>query len=253
MSSVQSRSMREVSTDEIGPYRSLHTMAVLSFVLGLLSLLSFAPFWLFVWIFPAAAILTGVLSLRRIVEAPEVWSGTKLAQAGIGLGLACVVGAGSLNFYTKAQIKSYGRAAADRFMEKLKAGELEAAFWLTIPRDARANMAKLAIDALPDELLEHYASFRMELSEPAKRLANGEATCEFDSVEEAFVDRGSEYAAVVYKYHSQAEDTHILVIASSQPSMETNEKAWFIRERKWGYDPHSYEAPQAPAGHGHSH
>src|SRR5262245_38228027 len=79
-------------SDELGSYRSLSTLAVLSFVLGLLSLISFAPSQFFVFTFPPAAIVFGLLAVRQVSNAPEVFTGMRLAKLGIGLGLLCGIG-----------------------------------------------------------------------------------------------------------------------------------------------------------------
>jgi hypothetical protein len=84
MSGTNSASMRVASDDDLGLYRSLSTLAVLSLILGLLSVLSFAPTNLFIWIMPPAAIVSGLIALRQIRSAPEVWTGVRLAQLGIG-------------------------------------------------------------------------------------------------------------------------------------------------------------------------
>src|SRR5262245_2051947 len=106
--------------EEIGAYRSMSTLAVLSFVLGLLSFLSFAPSWLFVFLFPPGAIVIGLLALRQITVAPEVWTGLRLAKLGIVLGAICAVVALAAKYADGKRIGQHGKIVADRFVKKLQ-------------------------------------------------------------------------------------------------------------------------------------
>ena len=252
MSGANSSSTRVASDDDLGLDRTLSTFAVLSLILGVLSILAFAPTNLFLWVIPPAAIVTGLIALRQISSAPEVWTGSRLAQLGIGLAVVCVGGAIGGKYYTAARIARYGRATADRFMDKLKGGDVEAAFWLTMPREQRQRIESKSVEELPAEVLERYGSFRGEVNPHAATLASSDVTVEFEGVEDANSDQGTEYASVVYRIHSPKGDSRILIVASSMYSPETHEQTWFIREHKFGYTAGSYEPPVA-SGHGHSH
>lgn len=250
MSGANSASMRVASDDDLGMYRSLSTFAVISLILGLLSILSFAPTNLFLWIIPPAAIVTGLVALRQIASAPEVWTGIRLARLGIGLAVVC--GGGSLGekYYSNARIARQGRAVAERFIDKLKGGDIEAAFWLTMPREQRDQIQKLKSDKVPTELMERYGGFREGVHEYADAMASGEVHLEFDRVEKTSRDRGTEYASVVFRVHSPKGDSHALILASSFHGPRG--PSWFIRDHRFDYTPGSFEAPVV-SGHGHSH
>lgn len=252
MSGANSHSMKVASDDDLGAYRSLSTFAVLSLILGFLSLLSFAPTNIFLWVIPPAAIVTGLIALRQITSAPEVWTGIRLAQLGIGLAVVCAGGGVGDKYYHSVRMARHGKATADRFMDKLKRGDIEAAFWLMMPRESRRDLENKSSDDIPTTIMERYGSFRIEVESFADALASGQATAEFESVEETAQDHGTEYASVVYKIHSPMGDNRVLIVATSMPSPETNEPTWFIREQKIGYVPRSYVPPVA-SGHGHSH
>ena len=252
MSGANSPSMRVASDDDLGLYRSINTLAVLSLILGLLSILAFAPTDLFLWIVPPAAIVTGLIALRQITSAPEVWTGNRLAQLGIGLAVVCAGGAVGGKYYTSARIARYGRAVADRFMDKLKRGEIEAAFWLTIPREQRKTIEGKTVEQLPSQVLERYGGFYTEIETRAATFARSDVTIEFEGVENTASDRGTEFASVVYRIHSPQGDSRVLIVAVSMLSSETNEPTWMIRQPKFDYTPGSYEPPIA-SGHGHSH
>ena len=244
--------MSKAADDELGPYRSLSAFAVLSLILGLLSFLSFAPTVFFILTIPPAAVLFGVIAWYQIAKAPEVWTGRRLAHIGIGLAVICTIGGVSDKYFDSARMARQGKAAADRFLDKLKTGDLESAFWLTMPREARKEFEKKFTDDIPGQLLEKYGSFRMEVSEYAREMASGTATVEFERVESTSVNHNTEFAAMLYKYHSPKGDSNVLVVANSIPSPETHEPTWFIREHRFGYTPSTYSAPVS-SGHSHSH
>lgn len=75
-------------------YRALSVGAVVSFVLGLLSILAFADFWL--GLIPLLAIVVGALAWRRIAQAPEAYTGRRLAEIGVALG--CLFWAGGASW-----------------------------------------------------------------------------------------------------------------------------------------------------------
>ena len=77
--------------DEWGQYRSLSTLAVVAFILGLCSLLVFAsPLMLVV---PLAAIAAALLALRGIAAAEGGLSGAGLARCGLALAILFSVAA----------------------------------------------------------------------------------------------------------------------------------------------------------------
>ena len=141
-------------------------------------------------------------------------------------------------------------ATADRLIEdKLKGGDIEAAFWLTIPREQRDQIQKLKSDKVPTELMERYGGFREGVHEYADAMASGEVHLEFDRVETTSRDRGTEYASVVFRVHSPKGDSHALILASSFHGPRG--PSWSIRDHRFDYTPGSYEAPVV-SGHGHS-
>jgi hypothetical protein len=82
------------------PYRALSASAVVSCVLGLLSILAFADFWL--GLIPFLAIATGVFALRKIKSAPEEFTGLNLAKVGLALGIVFWLGGTSWLSYVYA-------------------------------------------------------------------------------------------------------------------------------------------------------
>ncbi len=86
-----SEAAREVDLHE--PYRALSAAAVVSCVLGLLSVLAFADFWL--GLVPLLAIVVGVIAWRQIAQSPDELTGRRLAQVGVALGIVFWAGGAS--------------------------------------------------------------------------------------------------------------------------------------------------------------
>lgn len=90
----------ECEDDFAGAYRALSASAVVSGVLGLLSVLAFADWWL--GAVPLMAIATGLAAYRRIKAAPDEFTGLYLAKAGMALGFVCWLGGAAWLSYVYA-------------------------------------------------------------------------------------------------------------------------------------------------------
>lgn len=91
MSSVEPESFQASShdADEWGQYRSLSSLAVVAFLLGVGSLLMFVSPLLMV--VPLAAVATALLALKGIAASDGGLSGAKLAHWGLALAILCSV------------------------------------------------------------------------------------------------------------------------------------------------------------------
>jgi hypothetical protein len=136
-------------------------------------------------------------------------------------------------------------------VEKLKAGDLESAFWLTVPKFVRQNMADFPADKLPREVLQRYAGFRKDKRELAEGLERREYSIEFEEYEATAEEQMGELALLVYRVHSPTADTHLLLIAARVRNPETRESSWFIREARTDYTPNTFQSVEAPHGHHH--
>jgi hypothetical protein len=253
MAQAESTAARIATGEEIGSYRSLSALAVLSFVLGLLSIISFAPSWFFVLVFPPAAIVLGILAFRQISAAPEVYTGARLARFGIVLAAICAVGSIAAKVQNSRRIVSQGRIVADRFVNKLRAGDTEGAFWLKVPREGRASFLMRSGVEVPNEVKGQYVSFYNDAVHFTQDLASGQAELEFDRSEPPIIERGIEYAPFIYHLHSPKGDTHVLVLVASHYISESQQRSWYIKEFRPGYEPQSFEGSKGSSGHGHSH
>ena len=240
------------SVDDRTAYRAISRTSVLSLVLGILSVLSFAPSLIF-FLAPLGAVIAGVHALWQIAAAPQEWAGKRFAQVGIVLAVVCTVGTLSLRIGTTLHMKHYGRAAADRFVEKLKAGDLESAFWLTIPQQFRASMVNTPMEQLPQEMIERFGQFSANAGELAQSLAAGTSTVEFETFEGTGQYHSDDYALVVYRIHTHAGESHLLVTAASAHRPDMPGVSWYIRDNQPNYVPHSFQIQPPSHEHGHMH
>ena len=240
------------ATHEAHAYKALSTLAVLCLILGLASLLGFGHRSL-MWTLPPATILMGVLALRQIASARQEWTGTKLAMTGMGLAVLCFLGAFGVDFYWTNWARQNGRATAERFVAKLKSGDIESAFWLTLTQWQRHEAQKLKPDSVPSELSQRYQTFREQAKKLAADLSSGVSTIRFDSVEMTGRESLHDVAAVLYQVHSAAGDSHVMVLTSTAPTPDGGDATWYVREQSFEYTPSSYRVklPTGHGGHGH--
>jgi hypothetical protein len=235
------------------PYRAITYSSVLSLALGIASILAFAH--LICEVFAVASVLFGVLAIRRVNAAPQEWAGKSLACAGIVLSLLFGGGAAAVNIATTIERHQMGRATADRFVDKLSKGEMEAAFWLTLPQAFRKSLSHTNdIEDLPPEmanLKERYMEFRQENEALTDMITTGRTTIEFEMVEGTGEFRGQDFAVLVYLVHSRDGDTRLMLNVGSARDPEKSGKSWFVRETHLGYVPHSFQS--GATGHDHAH
>ncbi len=139
MSSVEPESFQATShdADEWGQYRSLSSLAVVAFVLGVGSLLMFVSPLLMV--VPLAAVATALLALKGIAASDGGLSGAKLARWGLALAILC-------------SVASYARVKFSDVLMQRQADRV-ARQWLTLAAEGNAEsmlelMSKSAIEKL---------------------------------------------------------------------------------------------------------
>jgi hypothetical protein len=246
--------------NEIAAYRAISPAAILSLICGLLALLSFTS-WFFL-AFTAAAIVLGVAAERRIARDPEIWTGRKLAQAGIALGLVFGLAA-----VTTTLMQDYLRAkAAERFAsqyaEVLKKGTLEDAAWYIASPPAREGKTPAAVykertgqgmPGMPDEQLAAIRAIK-------DRLDGGpDEEITFEQLEAHGVDGMNPYASALFELRGPgskqfpAKQQFALFVVKGVTTKGKTE--WWIENSKFPYERSTYVpvTQSAEAGHGHAH
>lgn len=129
-----------------GVYRPISAMAVLSLVLGTLSLLAFvAPVF---WFLPVITLLIAAITSRGLEQARREYAGQLLAQFGIVLSLISLVGAPTRYYTQKVIITNEAQQVADVFLDLILADRVKEAFVHTVFPSERAGM-----EQQPDNLI----------------------------------------------------------------------------------------------------
>lgn len=246
--------------NEIASYRAVNPQAVVSLILGILSLLSFTnPYFL---VIAVAAVLLGVYANRRIRRDPEIWTGRGMAQAGIALGITF-----GLASVTQTQVQSFLRTqSATRFAKYytglLKAGKKEEAVWYTVNPTYREGKSASEVygevaGRSDPRMVESQATTIRKIQD---RLTSGPGEdIHFVKLEGHGVDGLSTYAFALLELHGpgtkqypEKEEFALLVLKAVNKGGKAE---WWLESTQYPYVPSSY-LPAAKAvddGHGHAH
>lgn len=250
-----------VIENEIPAYRAISSLAVLSLVLGILSVFCFAD--LTFLIAAVAAIVTGFLADRRIQRLPDMLTGRGLAQGGLALGL--VFGLAAL---TTDQVQTYLRKRdASRFASLyagvLKKGSIDECLWYRVPPQVRKNVSpteavqQLQKSARDPSMMENYTGPIRGIKD---RLASSpQETLAFDGIEQEGLEGLDPFALALLrlagpgsKRFPAKEEFALLVLKGKK---EGNKIDWWIEELQFPYKPKTHVLQEKPVddGHGHGH
>jgi hypothetical protein len=121
--------------NELPAYRALHPLAIVSLIFGLSAVLTYLS-WYFA-ILGAIAIVLGVLAQRKIHRLSDVYTGEKMANAGIGLGLLFSLSALTIGFMQGWLIERDAGKFAKEYARVLQEGTIADAFALESAPRAR--------------------------------------------------------------------------------------------------------------------
>lgn len=231
--------------NEIAAYRAITPASILSLICGLLAVLSFTS-WFFL-AFTIAAILLGLRAERRIRRDPEIWTGRKMAQAGMAIGLVF-----GLSAITSTLVQDFLRSRgagqfASLYAKVLKDGRIEDAMFYTAspagregkkPDEIYKEMTAQAPPGMPNEQLASLRNIQDRL-----KSGSGEAI-EFNGVEAHGLEGMNPYASVVYRLHGPGNEKYpekeqyaLLFIKGGTFKGRTQ---WWIENAKFPYEPASY-------------
>lgn len=116
-----------VIENELPAYRAIAPMAIASLILGLAAIFAFVNIYFAA--FGALAIAAGVMARRQIRRMPDVWTGSKMADVGTGLGLLFGLSAVTISVVQLAIINHQARKFALDYVATLRSGSLEDAIY----------------------------------------------------------------------------------------------------------------------------
>jgi hypothetical protein len=248
-----------VIENELPSYRAISGGAVASLLLGLASILSFADRWFVVA--GVAAIVVGILAVRKITRYSDVLTGQGIAQAGIALGLIF-----SLSSVTVAAVQGWTvKKSAERFARNyakvLQTGTMADIVWHRFepsmrkgkqPQEMLDEMVKNATDpTMMEAYLGGLRNIQNRISRPEQRIR-------FVEIEAAGYDRLTPFAFALFQIDGPDEQgkpkTEYVMIElkcnPDQPGLN-----WYITEVVYPYTRKSHELKVEPVddGHGHGH
>jgi hypothetical protein len=246
--------------NEIASYRAINPHAVISLILGILSLLTFTN--LSFLLLAATAVVFGVYANRRIRRDPEIWTGRGMAQAGIALGITFGLAA-----VTQTQVQSFLRSqSATRFAKYyaglLKEGKKEEAVWYTVNPTYREGKSASEVYAEvagrnDPRMTESQAAIIKKIQD---RLASGpKEDIHFVKLEDHGVEGLATYALALLELHGpgskeypEKEEFALLVLKSQNKGGKVE---WWLDSTQYPYVPSSYAPAAKPVddGHGHAH
>jgi hypothetical protein len=199
MNSQQQRSALPASdAAPIQQYRSLSGLAVLSFLLGLLSVVALAHPG--AWLFPAAATVCGALAMRRITQCSDALMGRPLAVSGLLLGLFFLSWAPTTYFADRWLISRQARHFSEQWLSAVFDGQLGRAYQATLTVRRRQPLGTDLdeyYEANPSERAERDAYFQELLPRQLADL-KGVGQYRFDRSLEISFDR--DYTLAVLRY-----------------------------------------------------
>jgi hypothetical protein len=245
--------------NEIPTYRAIHPPAVISLVLGILSILSFAhPAFVLAGL---AAILTGVVATRTIRRLADVLTGSGLAQAGIALGLIF-----SLSSVTVILVQSFLltrdiQQFAARYCQTLTSGNKDETYFLCLPPALRAGKApKEAIDMITAGMPHGNEEFTMRYDAYKKvldRMTTPGQAARVDALEGKGVDGVTPFGTVRLRLTGPAQqgkwETEEFALILIRGAAEHGRTEWYVEELRYPYQPSSYAPQPKPIDDGHDH
>ncbi len=131
--------------NEIPTYRAISPMAIFSFMMGLLSLVTFASSYFL--IAGVVAILAGVIAQRRIRRMPDALTGRGLAQAGIAMALVFCLSAVTFTYVKALKVQTDAARFAQTYVNVLSQKNLPDAYWYKLlPSQRMGKSPKKALD-----------------------------------------------------------------------------------------------------------
>ena len=249
--------------NQIIAYRALSPLAVTSMLLGLVSVLSFAGD--FFYLFSVAAVLTGIAANRKIRRFPDMLTGAPLAKAGIVMGLT--FGLASFTFATvQGQLqKRSADSFARLYVKILQEGDLGEALWYQVPAQSRKLES-------PKQLIEKMratekdeSNFQLQYAQLMSlktQLASPGAEIHYHEIESHVINNLDVLVSALADVHvpeskdQVAKEQHALVVMKGSP--EGGTYSWIVEGVRYPYTPKSFVPAPTKAhddsdGHGHSH
>jgi hypothetical protein len=237
------------SDDPALTYKPISAMAVVSIVLGVLSLGAF--FSMVLWVVPPIAIIVAALTSRRLEDAREEYAGQFIAKMGLFFAVIALAGAPTI-YYTKRYILGReSRAIADQFVDLILEHKIKNAFFYSVRPDMQAA-ANGDVDRLLDRAgKERYDQFLNNYSLSLLGGRGADAQVTHTGFLYAGADMGVErvvhsYRVTLYKGEEVTGVFTLATILSGGVGSEWQGRKWFVEIFQTDpYDPVTKSKPKS--------
>lgn len=255
--------------NELPTYRAISNRAVVSLICGALASFSFADLnFLF---FAALAVVVGILANRAIRRAPDTLTGSRLANAGIALGLIFGLTVVTYSTIQYIIIKREASRFGLEYARVLKEGTFGDALLLGDPPERRQD--RTGADK-QKEWEQMKAKDRMMLETKMgsvtnlrKALSTKDAHIHLLSIENQGVDESISagiyyFATILYEVEGATPPPGtpptsgpLYALAVIKGHARGRHYEWWVEDTRFPYTPKSYQAKSKPVddGHGHAH
>ena len=252
--------------NEIPTYRAISGRAIFSVACGVLSVCSFAH-WVF-YVFAILAIGLGIWAHRTIRQFPDMFTGQRLASAGIGLGLIF-----GLSAATITTVQSYVRARqatlfATKFAKILESGDKGQILWYSSHPELRKD--KTGEDILKEleskpkdrQMMESAMGPMAKLNMLIDRIksSEGPTSVRFVDIEASGDEAGAGRNAtfrdggfyeIVGPPSKKYPDEKQFALAVLKARSKGREYEWWSETMMFPYVPATYVPVVKPVGEGH--
>ncbi len=244
--------------NEFAHYRAISPMAIVSMLLGGASVLAFVNLWFL--LIAAAAILTGVLSIRKIRRLNDIFTGEGYARAGIALAVIFGIAAFTVTFTLDMVLKREVRKFADQYAEVLKNRTVEDLVYLQTSEGARQGKTPSAVFKDMQKGAPAAEAFEQQivgLRRVKARIGAGGQEVHVEEIENAYSAGQEIGAAVKFGIHGKPtkdspkeEELGLLVLKGTN---EGGTYKWVVQEFVFPYQPGTYVEAAKPVDDGHGH
>lgn len=159
--------------NELPAYRAVSRLAIASLVFGIASVFSFVAGYFA--LFGMIAIVFGLMAQRRIRSLPDVLTGSRMADAGIALGLLFSLSALTITTSQTWIIDHEARKFARSYVEALRSGSLDNVLFLEMHPESRKTKTQAELIAEMKQSMRGPGMLEMQTQAPRdmmKRLAS---------------------------------------------------------------------------------
>jgi hypothetical protein len=243
--------------NEIGTYRAVSLWAIAAVLLGIVSLLCFAN-QTFLWV-AGGAVVAGAIALRSIKRYPELVTGSRMANLGIGLGLVCGISSFTIGLVQGMVIRKEAQRFAEEYAKTLTESDFPTVFFLHLPPSQRKEITpeKFLANLQGENAMQFEADPRTQAIKGLKaRLAlSNEEHAHFVKIEGSGYEGVMPVAWAIIELDGPASEKEphmrnaLLILHASNVD---GRRGWHVDQIRYPYESGSM-AKTVESAHGHDH